>query len=414
MTETSDETGLLSPATLECPYTFYAQLRRERPVYRMPETGFFVLTLYDDIRHVARHPEIFSSELDLQAQRPEGPNAEVERVYREEGWEPAETVFLVDPPTHTRNRAIVDRAFSARRVRQMTSAIEAIVTDCVDAIADRGQIEFVGEFAMRVPLRVIADQIGVPGEDIEQLRAWTDTIVESGSLVGSPQREVECARTIVEFQHYLAGRIEERRRNPSDDFLNDLVQARDAGEPAFSTRELVWLVAQLLSAGNQTTTDALAAGMLLLIDHVEMVDLLRADARSVEAFVEETLRCESPVQGTFRLVRQDTEIGDTPIPEGSVVILRLAAANRDEARFDDSETFDIRRPNAHRHLAFGAGIHFCAGAALAREELRCTFRQLVRRLDGFRLAPGHPPPEHHPNFLMRGLRELHLEFDKLV
>lgn len=405
--------SLLDPETLECPFPLYHTLHREAPVYRMPETGFYVVTRYDLVMAAARNFKVFGHDANQRANRPGGPNLEAERVFAEQGWPQVATMTQCDPPRYDRYRPLVDRAFTASRVRAMEDYIETIVQDLLDAFIDKGEVEFVQEFAVKLPIFVIADQLGVPRADLARFKRWSDASVEPIGLLITREREVECAREVVEFQHYFAAKLEEKRAKPTDDIISTLATAEfvddDGVTRPLNTAEFLSIVQQLLVAGNETTTNALGAGLVLLIERPDQIERLRREPFRLKTFVEEVLRLSSPVAGLFRRTTADTTLGDTFVPKGSMVLLRWAAANRDETVFDDADTLDVCRKNAGAHIAFGVGTHFCVGAMLARQELFQSFRAIIERMDSIRLKPGHVL-RHHPNLILRGLTALPITF----
>jgi cytochrome P450 len=404
---------LMSPRTQSCPYEFYAQLRREAPIYRMPNTGFHLVTSFELAREVIRQPDLFASGVSPMALKPGGVSQAVIDVYTHEGWLPTASCSTSDPPRHTWVRHLLDRLFTVSKVREMTSYIERVANELIDAFAERGHCEFVREFAHPLPMMIIADQIGVPREDLARFKAWSDAIVEPFSMMISPERELECARLVVEMQHYFAERIEERRRRPQTDLLTIIAQAtQDDGQP-IEMRELLSIVTiDLLASGNETTTAALASGLKLLIDDPAPLGELERNTALYETLAEEILRLESPAQGMFRRVTADTELGGVKLREGDLLSLRFGAANRDETRFSHATRIDLHRAQPGKHLAFGIGRHHCIGAPLARAELIVSFRALLGRLRNFRLTPGTPAPEYIPSFFGRNLRELHVTFER--
>jgi cytochrome P450 len=221
---------------------------------------------------------------------------------------------------------------------------------------------------------------------------------------------VEAARLIVEFQHYFAAKLEERRKEPREDIISDVVHAQVEDERPLDVPECLSILQQLLVAGNETTGNAIAEGMLLLVRNPEQLARVCADPGLVPNLVEEVLRLATPTVNMWRVVIRDTELAGVTIPKGSFALLRYASANRDESRFPDPDRFDVTRANAGEHLAFGHGIHFCLGAALARAEMAVAFRTLLARLEDWRLDPDAPAPRHKPNVLLRGLEALPLRF----
>lgn len=405
-----DDYDMLDPALLEAPWGYYRALRREAPVHRDPRTGLVQVSTHELVLRALRQPDVFSNRFGAAlAGRANAPDGVREVAKR--GWPPVDTMLTADPPAHTRFRGLVNKAFTPRRVTKLEPRIREVATALIDAFAPRGRVELLSEFSVPLPLTIIADQLGVPREDLPRFKRWSDGFVAQLSQLASPEARVEAAELIVEFQHYFARTLEARRAEPRDDILSDLVHARLEGERPLDTAESLSILQQLLVAGNETTASAIAEGIWLLVRHPDQLALVReAPEERIPGLVEEVLRLATPTQNMFRVVTRDTELGGVALPKGQVVLLRFAAANRDGGVFPDPDRFDVTRPNAGDHLAFGHGIHFCVGAALARREMRVAFELLLGRLHAIRLAPGRPVA-HKPNALLRGLRELHLEFE---
>jgi cytochrome P450 len=405
MTIALEDQSIVDPALIRCPYPFYAQLHAEAPVHRDPGTGMWLVAGYRDMQAVIKDTATFSNDMVFVDRRPTPVPAEAVRIFAEEGYARPQCLQRNDPPHHGRFRRLVDRAFTAGRVRAMAPYIDEVVRTLVTALAAGQPIDFVREFAVPLPCTVIADQLGVPRSDIPLLKTWSDALLDPVGMMITPEREIECARQVVEFQHYFAARIAERRAEPRDDILTSLVAAMD-GEAALTTEEVLNLMEQLLTGGNETTTNAIGAGLLLLIDHPDQQAKLRADRSLIGNFVEEVLRTETPVQGLFRQTTCDAPLGDVVIPKGAVVMLRHGAVNRDPAKFPDPDRFDITRDNAGAQLAFGAGAHFCPGAMLARAELATAFDQLLDRFSSFELVGDRDEIAYLPSFFLRGVRRL--------
>jgi cytochrome P450 len=403
-----DEKSLLDPDVQEDPYEYYRALREQAPVYRMPDTGAYVLSRYRDIQWAMAHPEIFSIDLLGKAGFSMFRHPEAREVLERHGI-PRNTKLSTDPPEHKGYRGIVNASFTAGRVAASAPFVQGVVDELVDGLAARGACEFVRDFAAPLPVRVIAQRLGLPPEDVPRLKLWSDAWVEPLGYACTKEREVEIAWLGVELQRYLAGKFAEKRRRPGDDILTDLVYGRLPDGRPLSEAEAMGLAEHITVGGHETVTSALAAGILLLIRHPEVGRELRGDPALVRNFVEESLRLESPSQGFFRYALRDSELHGVAIPKGSMVQLRFGAANRDPEVFPDPDRIDLRRPNPGAHLAFGQGAHHCLGAPLARLELTTAFRTLLARFAGFGLAPGHPPPRHLPGLALRSLRELHVE-----
>jgi cytochrome P450 len=263
-----------------------------------------------------------------------------------------------------------------------------------------------------LPLKVIAQQLGVPQADLPKFKQWSDSFIARLGHMLSREQEIECAKDVIAFQHYFHDVIESRRKQPQDDLITDLVQAEVAFERSLDTAELLSIIQQILVAGNETVTSAIAGGMLLLTKNPQQMKLLQTDLSQLDNFVEEVLRMESPTAGMWRVVTQDTKIGDVDLKAGSLVMIRFDAANRDPIKFPDDERFDVRRHNASNHLSFGYGIHYCLGAMLARKEMQIAYERLLLRLKNIRLAQGDYL--YLPNILIRGLKHLYIEFDKVA
>ena len=402
------EINPFSPDNIEDPRPFWKALRTEQPVYQVPGTGHFAVSRYQDALYVLSNEEIFSSKEPPGLQQPSGP--EIEAILKE-GYPPANTLLSNDPPSHTRFRALVNKAFSARRVAGMEPQIREIANRLVDGFIGDGCVELVSQFAVGLPLTVIADSLGVPRQDMGKFKKWSDdSVAPLGGMI-SYQQQIECARSLVEFQHYFAARLEERRLEPRDDLLTDLVNARLAGVEPLNVPELLNILQQLLVAGNETTTNLIASAMMLLMRSPEQMTALRTDPPRIANFVEEALRMESPVSALFRVTLIDTELGGVKIPAGSRVIVVYGSANRDDAQFPDAQRLNLERENARSHLAFGQGVHFCIGAALARLEGRVAFETLLGRLHNIRFMAERNDFTHTPSFILRGLKKLWLEFD---
>ncbi len=402
---TPDEFNPLAPETVENPFAFYAALRERAPVYQSP-LGFYIVSRYRDAVYVLNHEEIFSS------RQPPGVEAQIDPEIAQvvqRGYPQIDTLLTNDPPSHTRYRALITKAFSARRVASLEPTIRAIANQLIDRFVNDRKVELMGGFAVPLPLTVIADALGVDRGDLDRFKRWSDdSVAPLGGMIGR-ERKLECARSVVELQNYFAARIEERRKFPRDDLLTDLVNARLEGVAALTVPEMLSMIQQLLVAGNETTTNLIGSGMMLLVHHPKEMAAVIEDRALIPNMVEEALRMESPVQGLFRVALQDCELAGVRIPRGARVAVMYASANRDEAQFPQADQFDVRRANARTHLAFGQGVHFCIGAALARLEARIAFETLLARLRNVRFASGNDF-RHSPSFILRGLNALHLEF----
>lgn len=404
----SVELNFADPQVMECPYPLYEKLRDEAPAYFVEEAGFWIISRYDDCLAAIRDPNVFSSKMGF---RPGSVPEEVTRIYEEEGFGILpDTLVSNDPPSHTRYRKLIDRTFTAGRVRQMEEYMVEVVSELIDDFIGNGRMKVMNDFAIPVPMYVIADQLGVPRSDRDKFKQWSDAAVAPLGLLISDERKIECARRIVNMHHYFVKVFADRRENPRNDIISDLVTKEVDGKP-LDTPELLSVLDQLLVAGNETTTSAIGASIVWLAQNPELADLLASSPEKCNNFAEEILRHESPVQGLFRMTTEDVEIGGTAIPKGSLVNLRYGSANRDEAKYECPAEFDVDRKNASSHLAFGAGIHHCIGAQLARREITIAVRELTSRLKDIRLLDADKL-SHTPSVILRALDEFEIEFSK--
>lgn len=410
-----DRINAFDPDILQDPYPYFARLRAEAPVFRDPKTGIVSVSTYDLIMKVNTQPRVFSN--DFSAQLRSGSVGEIdpdEMEILKEGVPVVNTMLTADPPVHTRYRKLTMKAFSYKRVEQMGAYVADVTHALIDRIIKDGHVEFKTGFANHLPMTVIADALGVPRADMDRFRRWSDAFVaQLGGLADKPAR-LDAARKIVEFQKYFIEKIEEKRANPTEDVISDLVHAdlSEEGDPRkMEYAELLSILQQLLVAGNETTAHSLTAGIYFLLTNPDQMARLAADPSLVPNFVEETLRYLTPTNNMWRLATQDTEIGGVAIKKNELILLRYGSGNRDEGHFPHADDFDIGRENAKSHLAFGAGIHTCLGAMLARKEMATAFPILLSRLKNMKLAAGKNSFRYDPNILLRGVLELHITFD---
>ncbi|GGC40666.1 cytochrome P-450 like protein [Novosphingobium marinum] len=408
--------SLLEPEIQESPFEFYDAIREQAPAYRDPDAGFWVISRYDDIRRIVTDPQTFSSsatvELARDAVDPERA-AMARELYRSKGWEPAPTLSLQDDPEHRQNRALFTSALRAGKVRELDPFIRQTAFDLVDKFRAAGACDIVEELAVPLPLIAICSQVGVPIEDIWKIKGWTDAWVKRFSMMQSLEEERDSIEQEIEFQHYFRPIVERLQDRPDGSLLSDLVNIRKPDGSRLSYAQIVsHLLADLFVGGSETSTNAIAEGVLLLCRDERACATLQGDLdRYLPTFIEEVLRLQSPVQGLYRVTTRDVEIGGQGIRAGSLLNLRFAAANRDDAQFACPAHLDLERGNAGSHIAFGSGIHHCVGAPLARREMHWAFEALLSGVRNLRLAKGEPEPSHWPGLMLRALRKLPVEFD---
>jgi cytochrome P450 len=367
----------LNPEFLDDPYPTYRALRECDPVHRMPDGSFF-LTRYDDCLAVYRDTETWSSDKKLDFR----PNFSDSLLYEHH------TTSLVfnDPPYHTRVRKLLAPAFTPRALRELQARIEMLVDRLLEAAAERGEIDLIADFAAAIPIQLIGDMLGIPQGEREPLRGWSLAILGALEPVLSRAQFETGVSAVAEFKDYLDDIIARRQRSDDGDpaeILSKLIAGTDLAATQthgerLSKLELIHNCIFLLNAGHETTTNLIGNGVDLLIRHPDAMRDMRAHPETIETAVEEFLRMESSNQLGNRRAVKDTALSGVEISAGSYVHIGIGAANRDPAQFPDPDRLDIRRlPN--RHLAFGTGIHACAGMSLARMEAQVAIGRLLRR-----------------------------------
>jgi cytochrome P450 len=399
--------NLFDPEIAENPFAYYAELRKRAPVYKMP-IGMWIVASHGLCLEAMRDTETFSSKF-IQGMGLPGSDAQAGDIDEAAIVGPS-TLLANDPPSHTHYRKLVNKAFSPNRVKKISHSIEQIADSLIAKFEKKGRFEVVSEFAIPLPLTVIADQLGVSRDDLSRFKRWSDATVLPISGMATPAQLLESLELTKELQAYFIERIEERRLERRDDMLSDLVYARLDGERPLDNLEIVSILLQFLVAGNETTTNLLGAWLQFALQSPAELAKVRADRALLPNSIEEAVRLETPVSGMWRVTTRDVTLGDQDIPKGAMVMLRYSAANRDEAVFEDGEAFKADRPNVRDHLGFGMGVHYCPGAALAREEARIGLGMILDRLPNLRLAEGNDFA-HQPSMLLRGLKKLDLEFD---
>ncbi|HZR81503.1 MAG TPA: cytochrome P450 [Candidatus Binatia bacterium] len=359
------------------PHDVFRRLRREAPVYwheKGPDAGgagFFVVSKYDDIKHVSRNPAIFSSQPGITVMENPG------------DYEAGQSSMLqMDPPRHARYRKLVSAGFTPRRIAEVEPVVRELVAEILDGVAARGRCDFVKDVAAELPLQVIARFLGVPKEDRHVL------FHTSNRMIGFEDPEYgtseEDGRAAVMELYTLAHRLaEERRKEPKDDIITVLLNSEVDGD-RLSDLDFDAFFILLTIAGNETTRNQTSHGLRLLLENPEQLSRLRGDPSLLDSAVEEMLRYNPPVMYFRRTTTQDTEIRGVHVPAGSKVTVYYPSGNRDEDVFPEADRFDVMR-SPNEHLAFGIGEHFCLGASLARVQLRSMLGEVVRRLEDIEL-----------------------------
>lgn len=371
------------------PYPYYAELRAEGPVHLVRTDDMervWLVVGYEEGRAVLADHRF---------------GKDWRTTGRWEGPEPllSANMLELDAPHHTRLRRLVVREFTARRIEALRPRVTEITGRLLDAMAPRGSADLVDALAFPLPMTVICELLGVPDIDRDAFRTLSNGIV-------TPTPEQRDADPAGAMSDYLVDLIAEKRRSPGDDLLSALIRTRDEDGDSLSSAELVGMAFLLLVAGHETTVNLIANGVRALLDHPGQLALLRVEPGLIDGAVEEMLRYDGPVETTtFRFAREEVKIGSTVVPRGEAVLVALASADRDPARFPGPDAFDIRR-EPQGHLGFGHGAHHCLGAPLARMEARIAIGALLERFPGLARDPSGGEPEWLPGLLMRGVRTL--------
>ncbi len=395
---------VLRPDNLRDPYPFYRRLRDTIPIYWDEERGTWLLTRYADVIAALRDPRLSAERILPEQEAAEGATGLADGgVESPMARVMAKQMLFLDPPDHTRIRGLVSKAFTPRVIEGMRPSIQALIDELLDAVAARGRMDLIADFSFPLPAIVIAELLGVPAEDRDRFKEWSEAfgvLLDGGA---HPPEEVEAAQAgVFTLIAYLMEIVEARREEPRDDLISLLIGAEEGGD-TLDTEELLINCVLLLAAGHGMTTHMIGNGVLALLRHPAQLARLRDDPTLIGSAVNELLRYDGPVQVTGRQANQDLEIAGVRVARGQHVTTVLGAANHDPARFARPDGFDIGRQD-NKHVAFAHGIHFCLGAALARLEGQLAIATLVRRFPALRLEIEEP--ERMPSIVFRGLTAL--------
>ncbi|MCH7835360.1 MAG: cytochrome P450 [Chloroflexi bacterium] len=386
------------------PYPMYVRLREEDPVHWSALMEAWILTRYADIVAVLTDSRFSANRRQAQNRFAQ----EAQKIAEEFGpFGRTQTMLTSDPPLHTRLRRLVSKAFTPRMVEGLRPRIQLIVDELLDAVRDSGRMDLIRDLAYPLPVIVIAEMLGIPPQERDQFKRWSDEIAATLGGPFTPPEVLERARkSAIELADYFRGVIAERRREPAEDLISGLIAAEEQGQ-ILSEDEMLATAMLLLVAGNETTTNLIGNGTLALLRNPDQLRRLQDDPSLIPAAVEELLRYDGPVQGTGRVAMEELEIDGRPVKTGQVVFCVLGSANRDPAQFENPDELDItRQPN--EHIAFGDGIHSCLGAPLARAEGQIAFETLLRRFPNPRLETDNP--QWGGSFILRGLKSLPISF----
>jgi cytochrome P450 len=387
-----------NPDFVASPYGAYDVLRREAPVSYYEPTGQWLIARHADVNALLRDRRLGRSYLHVATHEEFGRTPEPE--FQEPFWRVIRAGMLdVEPPVHTRLRRLVSKAFTPRMVESLRPQVRAIARGLVDAYVDKGGGDLIAEVAEPLPVTVIAEMLGIPESDRHLLRPWSSDICGMYELNPTPEVQHTAVRAASEFSAYLSDLAAARRRAPGDDLISALTQVEELTED-----ELVGTCVLLLNAGHEATVNVTGNGWWALFRNPAELERLRHDRSLLPTAVEELMRWDTPLQMFERWVLEDIEVHGVRIPRGSEVALLFGSANRDPAVFADPDRLDVGRAD-NPHISFGAGIHFCLGAPLARIELIESFGALLDRSVTLELTE---EPAWKPGYVIRGLRALEL------
>ncbi len=382
-------------------------LRENEPVYWDAKNAIWAISKHADVAYCSKHHELFCSG---EGTRPNMPTKL--------------SIVDMDEPRHGQLRNLINRGFKPRTVAMIEERFRRFTIEAIDKVARRGECDFVRDIAVPMPIEVIADLIGIPKTDRDKLHRWSDTMIMSDGNYDNPEIMTKAADAFAEYVAYIEDTIEARRKDPQEDLVSVLVNARDGGllgatnvvdaskmpsdhATEMAKDELTMFLVTLLIAGNETTRNALTGGMSQLIENPGECQKLLDNPALIPTAVEEIVRHVSPVLNFARTATQDTELRGKKIQKGEKVLLMYPSANRDADVFADPDAFKVDR-NPNPHLAFGIGNHFCLGANLARMEIKVVLEEVLPRMRNMEYVDG--PPSVHPSLLVRSFTRMPVKF----
>ncbi|MES3636053.1 cytochrome P450 [Mycobacterium intracellulare] len=404
------------------PYDYWDYLRNQGPVFREPHYGVVAVTGYQEVQAAFKDVDSFSAVNAIGGPfpplpfTPEGDDISEQIEAHRHEFPIFEHMVVMDPPEHDKARSLLGRLLTPRRLQENKDYIWQLADRQFDEFIANGHCEFLSEYAKPFATLAIADLLGVPDEDRPEVRRNLGAGNAPGARVGALDHEPVGSNPLQYLDDLFSAYITDRRRQPREDVLTGLATATYPDGSVPPLLEVVRPATFLFAAGQETVTKLLSSAVQVLGDDPELQERLRSDRSLIGTFIEEALRMQSPTKVDFRLARKTTTLGGVHIPAGTVLMLCLGAANRDPRKFDNPNEFRPDRKNVREHIAFGRGIHTCAGAPLARVEGQITINRLLDRTRKFRISEAkHGSPSgrqyhYEPTFLLRGLTELHIDF----
>ena len=413
-----DDLDPFSPGCRQDPYPVYRELRDRAPVHHVDSMKAWCVTRFDDVQHVLKNPEVFSSRamftllvnngskgIDLSLG---GLRMAVRMFFnlRMSPWAFVRARILIasDGDRHSSMRGILNRGFTPRQIGAWESRIRTVVEDCLEPLRGGDPFDVVSDLAVPLPVTIVAELLGVERERHADFKRWSDSVIYNAT---GPGRAVPFnsafLSTMEELFDYFGEVIEVRQAEPTEDLIGQILASQADDEDPLNALEMIQFIVLLLVAGNETTTNLIGNGTEALLHHPDQLSRVAADPALVPGLIEETLRYDAPVQVVFRTTTRATEIRGVQIPKGANVAAFLGSANRDERQYDDPDLFDLTR-DSQGHLGFGFGKHFCLGASLARLQARAAFEALIPELT--QVTKRDAKTERIDSFLVRGPRSL--------
>ena len=404
-----DRYSMTDPEVAKCPFSYYAAMRREQPVHLDPGTGIYWITRHEDVVKAALDTKGLSSSSDVISRSSFKPRAQA--LWDAAGMRTLKTLVTADPPDHDDYRNVGLQLFPHKTVEELTPQIKSLVSELVDSIAGRGEIEFIQDFAARLPGTIVCDEFGLPRADQPRFKTWTDAIIGLLSPDITEEREVELVVHMIEAFKYLEKHLQRAATEHPGRVIHALATMTKRDGTPFTPQERGWMLLTTFVGGNETTLNMLTMGMRKLATEPALQDELRANPDKIPAFVEEMLRTEGSVQALLRVATKDIELHGCSIPKGANVVLCSGSANRDENQWPDPNTFRLDRKGGNKHVTFGYGRHSCIGMHLARRELNVAFETLLSRLSNIRLAVPATDIQYVPLPFHRAIVSLPVRFE---
>jgi cytochrome P450 len=399
-------------STFQNPYAYYEMLRKEAPTFFSETLRAYVITRFEEARAVVQDDDLYSSSPPTDGTGPmAGFASEYFSMYLDAGLPTRIATVTSDGETHLRYRGMLQPFFSPESCRRLEPSIRSIVDRLIDRFAPSGAVDIYRDFCLLVPLYVICEMLGLPETEVSlmQRAGNASTDLAGGTILTDADRRDRHA-TLIEFFLFFRKHIHECRKKRTDTLLDHLIHAKTRQGDYLTEQELLSLAATLNVGGNETTTNGLGNMMLRLLMKEGMEARLRANRADIDAFIEESLRLESPVSALIRWSTRETEIGGHRIPKGACIHVRIPAVNRDAAKFPDPTELELHRKALRSHMAFGLGIHYCVGSPLARLELKIAMNRILDRLENLKLSIGTDEIPYARKTHVRAVRTLPVTF----